>query len=301
MRRWKAKAISLLIGRGGTKLFAASSPGGAARNPGAASQSLPDFAALYPGYLPAMAPNGYRPAMTFPSELIRGRLIRRYKRFLADVELDSGERVTATCPNTGSMKGLTEPGSTVWLSTSDSKTRKYPHTWEMLEIDFGGRPVRVGINTGHPNRIVSEAIRAGEVAELAGYETLRNEVKYGINSRIDILLEDEGRPTCYVEVKNVHLSRQPGLAEFPDSVTERGAKHLDELARMVADGHRAVMFYLVQRNDCARFSFARDIDPAYHAAFARASAAGVEAVAYDCQLSLDRICLHQPLPIIAEP
>ena len=228
-------------------------------------------------------------------------MIRRYKRFLADVELDGGETVTATCPNTGSMKGLTAPGSTVWLSTSDSKTRKYRHTWEMLEIDFGGRAVKVGINTGHPNRIVSEAIRAGEVAELAGYGNLRNEVKYGINSRIDILLEDAGRPTCYVEVKNVHLSRDPGLAEFPDSVTARGAKHLDELARMVAEGHRAVMFYLVQRNDCSRFSFARDIDPAYHAAFTRAAAAGVEAIAYDCQLGLDRICLNQPLPIVAEP
>jgi len=240
-------------------------------------------------------------AMTFPSRLIRGRLIRRYQRFLADVELDGGETVTAACPNTGSMKGLAEPGSTVWLSTSDSPTRKYRHTWEMLELDFGGRPVRVGINTAHPNRIVTAAIRAGQVAELEGYGNLRNEVKYGANSRIDILLEDEARPPCYVEVKNVHLSRTPGLAEFPDSVTARGAKHLDELAHMVAEGCRAVMFYLVQRNDCTRFAFARDIDPAYHSAFARAKAAGVEAYAYDCQLSLDAICLNQPIPIAAEP
>ena len=239
--------------------------------------------------------------MTFSSPLVRGRLIRRYKRFLADVELDGGETVTAACPNTGSMMGLSEPGSIVWLSTSERPTRKYRHTWEMVDLDFGGRAVRVGINTSHPNRIVTAAVRAGQVAELAGYGSLRNEVKYGANSRIDILLEDDGRPACYVEVKNVHLSRTPGLAEFPDSVTARGAKHLDELARMMAQGARAVMFYLVQRNDCTRFAFARDIDPAYHSAFAHATAAGVEAYAYDCQLSLDAICLNQPIPIIAEP
>ena len=237
--------------------------------------------------------------MTFASPLIRGRLIRRYKRFLADVELETGETVTATCPNTGSMIGLTAPGTPVWLSTSDKPSRKYRHTWEMVEIDFGGRSVRVGINTGHPNRIVSEAIRSGRVPELSGYSGLRNEVKYGVNSRIDILLESDGRPPCYVEVKNVHMSRSAGLAEFPDSVTARGAKHLDELARMVDEGARAMMFYLVQRDDCSRFAFAADIDPAYHAAFARAAAAGVEALAYDCQLGNEAISLNQPIPMEA--
>jgi sugar fermentation stimulation protein A len=238
--------------------------------------------------------------MTFPSPLVGGRLLRRYKRFLADVELDGGETVTATCPNTGSMLGLAEPGTRVWLSTSDSPTRKYRHTWELVELDFGGRRVRVGINTGHPNRIVSEAIRAGRVGELAGYGSLRQEVKYGESSRIDILLEGQGRAPCYVEVKNVHMSRRAGVAEFPDSVTARGAKHLEELARMVAAGARAVMFYLVQRDDAARLCFARDIDPAYHAAFARAREAGVEALAYDCQLSAERISLNRPLPIDLE-
>ena len=145
----------------------------------------------------------------------------------------------------------------MWLSTSDKPSRKYRHTWEMVEIDFGGRSVRVGINTGHPNRIVSEAIRSGRVPELSGYSGLRNEVKYGVNSRIDILLESDGRPPCYVEVKNVHMSRSAGLAEFPDSVTARGAKHLDELARMVDEGARAVMFYLVQRDDCSALCLCR--------------------------------------------
>ena len=223
--------------------------------------------------------------MQFPSPLLRGRLIKRYKRFLADVVLDTGETVTATCPNTGSMKGLTEPGSVVWLSTSDSPTRKYKHTWEMIENDLGAGPTLVGINTGHPNKILSEAIDAGRIAPLKGYASLKREQKYGKNSRIDILLEDEAKGTAYVEIKNVHLMRKPGLAEFPDSVTERGAKHLGELADMVREGKRAVMVFLVQRADAKRVSLARDIDKVYGEAFDRAIAAGVEAIAVRCKLS----------------
>jgi sugar fermentation stimulation protein A len=223
--------------------------------------------------------------MHFPSPLLRGRLVKRYKRFLADVVLDTGETVTATCPNTGSMKGLTEPGSIVWLSTSDSATRKYKHTWEMIENDIGAGPVLVGINTGHPNKILTEAIEAGKIAPLAGYGSLKREQKYGKNSRIDILLQDEAKPTCYVEIKNVHLMRKAGLAEFPDSVTERGAKHLGELADMVREGKRAVMAFLVQRGDAKRVSLARDIDTAYGIAFDEAIAAGVEAIAVRCRLS----------------
>ncbi len=223
--------------------------------------------------------------MLFPSPLLRGRLVQRYKRFLADVVLDTGETVTATCPNTGSMKGLTEPGSIVWLSTSDSVTRKYKHTWEMIENDVGAGPTLVGINTGHPNKILTEAIEAGKIAPLKGYSSLKREQKYGKNSRIDILLQDEAKGTCYVEIKNVHLMRKAGLAEFPDSVTERGAKHLGELADMVREGKRAVMVFLVQRGDAKRVSLARDIDKAYGAAFDEAVAAGVEAIAVRCQLS----------------
>jgi sugar fermentation stimulation protein A len=237
--------------------------------------------------------------MLFPSPLLRGRLIHRYKRFLADVVLDTGETVTAACPNTGSMKGLTMPGSVVWLSTSDSPTRKYKHTWEMIENDLGAGPTLVGINTGHPNKIVSEAIGQGRVLPLAGYESLKREQKYGRNSRIDILLEDGKNGTAYVEIKNVHLMRAVGLAEFPDGVTERGAKHLGELADMVRAGKRAVMVFLIQRADAKRFTLSRDIDPAYGRAFDAAIAAGVEAIAVRCRLSTNEIVVDELVEVNA--
>jgi sugar fermentation stimulation protein A len=236
--------------------------------------------------------------MRFPTPLQHGRLIQRYKRFLADVKLDSGETVTATCPNTGSMLGLTAPGAAVWLSKSDSPTRKYAHTWEMVEADLGAGPSLVGINTGHPNRLVSEAIEARRIKRLAGYGSLRREVKYGQSSRIDILLEDARKGRCYVEIKNVHLMREAGLAEFPDCVTTRGAKHLRELAEMVAQGHRAVMLFLVQRTDARRFRLARDLDPDYAEAFAEAARAGVEALAYSCRLSPEEIALAAPVRML---
>lgn len=235
--------------------------------------------------------------MQFDPPLLPGRLVKRYKRFLADITLDTGEMITATCPNTGSMKGLTEPGSRVWVSVSTSATRKYAHTWEMIEADLGEGPVIVGINTNHPNRLVAAAITAGLVPGLAPFETLRREVKYGLSSRIDILLEKQGAPSTYVEVKNVHLSRKPGLAEFPDSVTERGAKHLDELAAMVEAGHRALMVYLIQRGDAQRFTLAHDIDPAYAAAFKAASKRGVEAQALACTVSPEAIIVSRTIPI----
>ncbi len=235
--------------------------------------------------------------MRFPSTLERGRLLQRYKRFLADVALDSGATVTATCPNTGSMLGLTAPGSTVWLSRSDSPTRKYAHTWEMVEADLGHGLSLVGINTGHPNRLVAEAIAAGRIKTLAGYQSLRREVKYGEASRIDILLEDAMKGRCYVEVKNVHLMRESGLAEFPDCVTARGVKHLRELAAMVAQGHRAVMLYLIQRTDAKRFKLAGDLDPAYLEAFRDAIAGGVEAMAFSCRMSPEEIVLDKPIRI----
>lgn len=237
--------------------------------------------------------------MRFPSPLKRGRLIQRYKRFLADVALDSGTTVTATCPNTGSMLGLATPGATVWLSRSDSPTRKYAHTWEMVETDLGEGPSLVGINTGHPNRLVAEAIAARRIKTLAGYQSLRREVKYGEASRIDILLEDAKKGRCYVEVKNVHLMRQAGLAEFPDCVTARGVKHLRELSQMVAQGHRAVMLFLIQRSDAKRFALAGDLDPAYSEAFRDAVAAGVEAMAFACLMSPEEITLDKAVRIDA--
>jgi len=235
--------------------------------------------------------------MQFASPLTRGRLVQRYKRFLADVVLDDGTAVTASCPNTGSMLGLTAPGAVVWLSHSPSATRKYAYTWEMVENDLGQGTDLVGINTALPNRIVSEAIAAGQIPELAGYETLRREVKYGKSSRIDILLEDAARGRCYVEIKNVHLSRAPGLAEFPDCKTERGVKHLAELSDMVRAGHRAVMLYLVQRNDAQRFAFAADLDPTYAQAVAAARTAGVSSLAYRCRLSPQGISVDASLPL----
>jgi sugar fermentation stimulation protein A len=235
--------------------------------------------------------------MRFPSPLERGRLLQRYKRFLADVALDSGPTVTASCPNTGSMLGLAEPGSTVWLSRSDSPTRKYAHTWEMVEADLGAGPSLVGINTGHPNKLVAEAIEGRQIEALTGYQSLRREVKYGEASRIDILLEDPKKGRCYVEIKNVHLMRRSGLAEFPDCVTARGVKHLRELAAMVAQGHRAVMLYLIQRTDAERFALARDLDPTYSEAFGNAVAAGVEAMAFACRMSPEEIALDAAVGI----
>jgi sugar fermentation stimulation protein A len=235
--------------------------------------------------------------MKFDIPLRRGRLVQRYKRFLADIVLDGGEAITATCPNTGSMMGLTTPGSLVWVSENDSPTRKYRHTWEMIEQDAGAGATIVGINTGHPNKLVTEAIKAAAIPELAGYDALRREVRYGASSRIDILLEDEAKGLCFVEIKNVHLMRKAGVAEFPDSVTERGAKHLDELSAMVAEGHRAVMLFLIQRGDAQSVRIARDIDPAYGAAFDRAKAAGVEMLAYRCNLSADEIAVERTVPV----
>ena len=225
--------------------------------------------------------------------IVPATLVKRYKRFLSDHRLESGEVITASCPNTGTMLGLTTPGSATWLVHAPSPTRKYDYRWELIEDDG----TWVGINTGRPNALVEEAIRAGVITELAGYADLRREVKYGTNSRIDLLLEDPGRPQAFVEVKNCHLRRQAGLAEFPDSITTRGAKHLNELAAQVALGHRAVMVFCVQRADCDHFDVAADIDPGYAAAFQRARAAGVEALAYVCHVSAETLALTHSIPI----
>jgi sugar fermentation stimulation protein A len=186
----------------------------------------------------------------------------------------------------------------VWLSESDSPTRKYRHTWEMIEADLGVGSHLVGINTGRPNGLVTEAIQTELIPELSGYSTLRREVKYGLNSRIDILLSGGRDPgDCYVEVKNVHLLREEGLAEFPDCKTERGAKHLRELTGMVEQGHRAIMVFLVQRSDAESFRLAGDIDPAYAAAFQIAAAAGVEMLCYRCSLGPSEITVQKRLEI----
>jgi len=236
--------------------------------------------------------------MRFTAPLVPATLIRRYKRFLADVVLPSGETVTVHCANPGSMIGLAAPGAPVWLSRSDNPKRKLSHSWELVEVDLGSGTELVGINTTNPNALAAEAIAAGLIPELAGYGSVRREVKYGRNSRVDFLLEEPGRPPCYVEIKNVHLMRQRGLAEFPDAVTRRGAKHLVELADMVATGARSVMLFLVQIASAERFALARDIDPAYGAQFDLARARGVEALARRCRLTRAGVEVAEAIAII---
>jgi sugar fermentation stimulation protein A len=234
--------------------------------------------------------------MKFPDPLLKGPLIKRYKRFLADVILDSGEAIIAHCANSGSMLSVNTPGAEVWVSPARNPERKLRYTWEMIRIG----DCLVGINTQHPNLLAAEAVAAGALPELAGYNAVRREVKYGRNSRIDLLLEADGRPPCYVEVKNVTMRRDltaVGPAEFPDAITVRGAKHLDELAAMKAQGFRAVMLFLAQREDCRRFALAADIDPLYAAGLARARAAGVEMLCYGCRLSPLEIAIDRPIPL----
>ncbi len=233
--------------------------------------------------------------MEFGQPLQRGTLIKRYKRFLADITLDTGQTITAACPNTGTMLGLTTPGLPVYVSRSASLTRKYPHTLEIVERPDVGM---IGINTGHPNRLVEDAIKAERVAALRGYGSLRREVKYGENSRIDLLLEEQGKPACYVEVKNVTLYRQANLAEFPDCKTERGEKHLREMAEMVLQGSRAVMVYCIQGGKPQSFTLTPDLDRAYFNSFLAARQVGVEAIALTCHVSPDRIEIEGEVPLL---
>lgn len=251
--------------------------------------------------------------MDFPSALISGRLVRRYKRFLADVVLDDDVEVTAHCPNPGAMVGLNTPGLKVWLSRSNDPKRKLAHTLELVEADGG----LVGINTMRPNRIVAEALAAGAVPELEGYDVVRPEVRYGENSRVDFQLTGDRRPACWLEIKNVqsflqrdlkpdhrvwlevkncHLSRTKGLAEFPDCVAARSAKHLRELEAMVSEGDRAVVLFVVQRTDCSAFSACHELDPVFARGLDQAAAAGVEVLIYSCEISTDGINLDQPMP-----
>ena len=235
--------------------------------------------------------------MRFPTPLVPARLVRRYKRFLADVELEgTGEIVVAHCPNPGAMLGLADPGMRVWLEPNNDPKKKLKFGWRLVELPRGHL---AGIDTGVPNRVVGEALLAGAIPELAGWESIRPEVRYAEKSRVDFFLSGAGKPDVYVEVKNVHLRRHGDLAEFPDCVTARGARHLDDLATMVDEGHRAVMLYLVQRTDCARFDLARDLDPAYGAAFDRERQAGVEAICYGTTISTSGVEFGAPIPVLA--
>ncbi|WP_146346429.1 DNA/RNA nuclease SfsA [Falsiphaeobacter marinintestinus] len=232
--------------------------------------------------------------MRFQTPLVPARLIRRYKRFLADCTLDDGREVTAHCANPGSMMGLAEPGMKIWLEPNDDPKKKLKFGWRLVDHENGHF---TGVDTSVPNRALRSALIDRQIPDLDAYETVRPEVKYGQASRIDFLLTQPGLPDTYVEVKSVTLSRQPGLAEFPDSVTARGAKHLGELADMARDGHRAILLYLVQRTDCSTVTVAADIDPTYAAALAAATRAGVEVMALGCTLSPDSIDVANPLPV----
>jgi len=230
--------------------------------------------------------------MKFATSLIPATLIRRYKRFLADCQLPDGTEIIAHCANPGSMMGLAEPGMRVWLEPNDDPKKKLNYGWRLVEHENGHF---TGVDTSVPNRALRASLEAGEIAELSEYKSVRPEVKYGENSRIDFLLTQPGLLDCYVEVKSVTLMRQPGFAEFPDSVTKRGTKHLGELANMVHQGHRAVMLYLVQRTDCHSFQLAADIDPTYAKAFADARDTGVEKLIYTTNISPLEITLGKAI------
>ena len=236
--------------------------------------------------------------MQFDPPLIEARLEARYKRFLADVRLNDGSLITVHCPNPGKMMGIETSGSRCWISDSGNPKRKLRHTLEVVETPAPSGTVLVGCNTNLPNRLAVEAIEGGLIPSLTDYKTLRREVRYGQNSRIDILLEKAEQPPCFVEVKNVHLVRELGRFEFPDCKTERGAKHLREMANVVRDGARAVMLYVIQREDGEAFSLAADLDPAYAEAFVLARKAGVEALAIRCQISPTAITPKSLVPVI---
>ena len=230
--------------------------------------------------------------MKFPQPLARGRRVQRYKRFFADVVLDSGQATTAHCPNPGAMLGLNHPGLGVWLSRSDDPKRKLAHTLELVEADGGF----VGVNTMNPNKLVAEALANDWIAEVVGYDSVRREVRYGVNSRVDFLLESPDRPPLWLEVKNCHFRRDGALAEFPDCIAARSLKHLKELSAEVERGARAVQLFVIQRTDCEEFDACHDLDPAYAAGLTEAAARGVEVLCYACDISPDEIRIARRIP-----
>ena len=230
--------------------------------------------------------------MDFQQPMSRGVLISRYKRFFADVALDDGRTVTAHCPNPGAMLGLNAPGMPVWISPADGPKRKLAWTLELVEADGG----LVGVNTMHPNRLVAEALAGDAIPELLGYALHRREVKMGEASRVDFRLEHPGRAACWLEVKNCHLRRAGTLAEFPDCVAARSARHLRELTARVTEGDRAVQLFVIQRTDCDVFAACADLDAVYAAELTKAAAAGVEVLCYACDISVEEIRITRRLP-----
>ena len=232
--------------------------------------------------------------MRFKSPLVPATLIRRYSRFLADIRLDGGHEVTAHCPNPGSMSGLAEPGMRIWVEPNDDPGRKLKYSWRLVDHENGHF---TSVDTSFPNKAVQDAIANGKIPELSNCDTALPEQKYGRNSRIDFLLKKTGMPDVYLEIKSATLCRTPGLAEFPDSVTSRGSKHMLELTRMVQAGYGAIALFLVQRTDCNAFAVAKDIDRVYSDSFNTALEAGVEVLVYDTNISPDQITLRNSLPL----
>jgi len=235
--------------------------------------------------------------MIISPPLTKATFLKRYKRFLVDVRLENGELLTIHCPNTGSMKHCQEPETPCWFSLSNNPKRKLPGTLEIVTTSLG---FLAGVNTGRPNQLVKEAILEGKVPELAGYEDLKSEVRYGEeNSRIDLLLESPAGK-CFIEVKNVTLEDKQGLLLFPDAVTSRGTKHLRELMTMVNRGHRAVLFFCVQHSGVERVAAAGHIDSLYAKTLKEALAAGVEVLAYKCKLTPEEIRLDHSIAFVPE-
>jgi sugar fermentation stimulation protein A len=223
--------------------------------------------------------------------LVPGTLVRRYRRFLTEVRLKSGEVVIAHCPNTGSMQGCCEPGRPAYVSVHDDPKRKLKYTWQLIAMPTS----LVGINTLIPNRLVFRSVQQGLIPELKGYGRIEREVAIGNHTRLDLMLADEHGRRCYVEIKNCTLSAD-GVAFFPDAVTARGLKHLVEMQLLAASGARCVMFYLIQRMDADVFRPADHIDPAYARELRRAAENGVQILAYDVRLDLHGIALNRRLP-----
>jgi sugar fermentation stimulation protein A len=230
--------------------------------------------------------------MQFSQPLIKGTLIQRYKRFLADVRLEKGEVITAYCANPGAMLTLKTPGSEVWLSPiADHFDRKLKYDWQLVRVDGE----LVGVNTALPNHLVQEALSNRVIVELSHYTHWQREVAYGHRSRVDFLLKEPGYPDCYLEVKNVN-HKEGDIALFPDCKTVRGARHLGELGEMVKAGNRAVVLYVVQRQDCDRFGLAAHLDPGYVTAARKAEAVGVEFLCYSCAMNICEVKIVKPMP-----
>ncbi len=232
--------------------------------------------------------------MIFSNKLVKAKFIKRYKRFFSDHILEDGQKVVAHCANTGAMLGLNEEGITTWLLRNNDPNRKLKWSWELCQ----NNSTFIGVNTHNPNKIIEEALNKNMIPQLENFISFKREVRYGDNSKIDFLINYSNKPDCYLEIKNVHLSRKKNIAEFPDSITSRGKKHMSELSKMKKKGYRAVILYLIQRNDCKHFKIAEDIDIEYYKEFNKALKLGVEVICIDTILNEKEISIGKQINLI---